>query len=219
MRFILPLALAVACAALPLSAAAETDEAPELWFNPSVEWSLDDDTAVELETAQRLRREEDGRADTYFARLWLNQDVSDDLTASAGVERRENQPGADETRLLQQLSVSRGVLRGRLRLEQRFVENADRTGVRFRPRLGVAVPITDDGRWSAKADAELFLTLRSTSLDGDEGLTGLRTQIGAEYEVNDRLSVTLAYLRAQEIREGRPDVVGHAPLIGLELSF
>jgi hypothetical protein len=211
--------VAAACAFSSLAAAEDTDDAPELWFNPSAEWALDDDTAVELETAQRLRREEDGRADTYFARLWLNQDLSDDLKASVGVERRENQPGSGETRLLQQVAISRGVFRSRLRMEQRFVDNADRTGVRFRPRAGVSVPVTADGRWSAKADAELFLTLRSTSRGGDEGLTGLRTQIGAEWEVNDRLSLTLAYLRQQDIREDAEDVVGHAPLIGVELSF
>lgn len=94
-----------------------------------------------------------------------------------------------------------------------------RPGVRFRPRLGVELPIGAGGRWSAQADAELFLTLRSTASGGDEGLTGLRTQIGGAYEINERLSVSLAYLRQQEIRDGRADVVGHAPLVGLELSF
>jgi hypothetical protein len=85
--------------------------------------------------------------------------------------------------------------------------------------LGVALPLSESGRWSAVADAELFLTARSTSPGGDEGLTGLRTQVGVSYEVSDRLSVKLAYLRQQDIRDGAPDIVGHAPLIGVELSF
>jgi hypothetical protein len=54
---------------------------------------------------------------------------------------------------------------------------------------------------------------------GNEGLTGLRTQIGAAYEVNDRVSVSLAYLRQQDVDPDGPDRVGHAPLVGLELSF
>lgn len=219
MRHALPFALSAALAAgLSTTAAAENDDGPEIWFNPSVSLALDDDTSVELETAQRLRRESDGRADTYFARLWLNQDLSDAVTLSGGLERRANEPGADETRLLQQLSAKRGVLRTRLRLEQRFVDN-QRMGMRFRPRLGVELPIGAGGRWSAQANAELFLTLRSTSLRGDEGLTGLRTQLGVSYAVNDRVSVSLDYLRQQDIQDRRPDVVGHAPLIGIELSF
>jgi hypothetical protein len=163
MRHALTLALAALLAAsFATPSAAETDDGPELWLNPSVSWALDDDTAVELETAQRLRREADGRADTYYVRLWLNQDVSDAISVSAGVEQRSNEPGSDETRLLQQLSAKRGILRTRLRLEQRFVEDG-RMGVRFRPRAGVEVPIGLSERWSAVANAELFLTLRSTA--------------------------------------------------------
>jgi hypothetical protein len=219
MRHARPFTLAAALAAgFSTTAAAQTDDGLELWLNPSVSWSLDDDTEVEVETAQRFRRGADGRGDTYYARLWLNQDVSKALSVSAGLEQRTNQPGADETRLLQQVSARRGVLRTRLRLEQRFVDGG-RMGVRLRPRAGVELPLGSSGRWSAKANAELFLTLRSTTPGGDEGLTGVRTQIGAGYKVTERLSVTVAYLRQQDVREGRPDVVGHAPLIGVELSF
>lgn len=212
------LALLTACFAFPTAAAAQTDDAPELWLNPTAEWALDDDTAVELDTGQRFRRKSDGRADTSYGRLWLHQELSDALTLSGGIERQTNRPGDDETRLLQQLSVSRSVLRSRLRLEQRFVEEG-RVGVRFRPRLGVELPVGSGERWSAQANAELFLTLRSPSPGGEEGLTGMRTQIGAGYRINERLSVSLVYLRQQDIREDAPDVVGHAPLLGLELSF
>ena len=213
------LAAATAFAVLiPLSCAEASDDGLELWRNPSAEWALDDKTAVELETAQRFRSEDDGREDTYFARLWLSRDLSDAVTIAGAVERRANEPGRDETRLMQQLSTRHGVWRTRLRLEQRFVDDRQ-TGVRLRPRLGVELPLTEDGRWSFETNAELLLTLRSTSAGGDEGLTGLRTQIGAAYEVNERLSVSLAYLRQQDIERDGPDQVGHAPLIGVELSF
>lgn len=207
--------------ALGLAApAAATDEDFEFWLNPSVEWELDDDTAVELETAQRFRDADRGRVDTYFARLWLKQDVTDGLTLSGGVETRANDGGDDELRFLQQASVSSGILRGRLRLEQRFVENRDgRMGLRLRPRAGVEVPLTQDGRWTAGADAELFWTLRGTSPGGDTGITGLRTQVGVGYEVSDSVAVSLTYLRQQDFEDNAPDQIGHAPLIGLEFSF
>lgn len=212
------LLLGLALAIAP-SAATASDDAFELWLNPSVAFDLDDDTGVELETAQRFRSAADGRADTYFARLWLNQQVSDAVTLSGAVERRVNDPGDDETRTMQQLSLSAGVLRGRLRLEQRFVDDADRMGLRLRPRVGVKLPLDEAGKWNFSSDAELFLTLRSTSRGGDDGLTGLRTQIAVSRDLSDRLTLSAGYLRQQDVVRGGPDRVGHAPILGLELSF
>ncbi|WP_261388801.1 DUF2490 domain-containing protein [Qipengyuania gaetbuli] len=198
---------------------AQDDDAFEFWLNPSVSTDLDENTGIELETAQRFRSSEDGRVDTYFARLWLNQAISDELTLSGAVERRINAGGSDETRLMQQLSGSHGILRTRLRLEQRFVDDADRMGLRLRPRLGVSVPLDEQGRWSAKADAELFWTLRGNNVGSDEGITGLRTQVGVSYDVSDNLSLGLVYLRQQDFEDGGPDEIGHAPLVSVEYSF
>lgn len=209
----------IATLALTPQFASAADEAAEFWFNPSISWDVDDDTGLELETAQRLRSEADGRPDTYFARLWLNQVIAGNATLSGALERRINDGAAHETRLIQQLSTKHGIVRTRLRLEQRFVESADDTGLRLRPRLGLALPVTDDNRLQFKTDAELFLTLRSTSDGGDTGLTGLRTQIGFAYEVNSRLSLSAAYLRQQDIRDEGPDTIGHAPIIGIEFSL
>lgn len=196
-----------------------SDDAAEFWINPSASFDLDANTGLEIETAQRLRSAGDGRADTYFARLWINQQATDAITLSGALERRINDGGSDETRLIQQMTTRHGVLRTRFRLEQRFVENADRMGLRLRPRLGVAIPLDQDKRWTFKTDAELFLTLRSNSIGGDTGLTGLRTQLGFAHTLSDQLSISAAYLRQQDIAPGEPDRVGHAPIIGIEFSF
>lgn len=218
MKSILPLAAAVLYAGMPAIASA-SDDGAELWLNPSISTDLDEDTGIELETAQRFRDAGDGREDTYFARLWLNQKLASNVTLGAAVERRINDGGTNETRTMQQLSTSHGILRTRFRLEQRFVDNAERMGLRLRPRLGVSIPLDQDGRWAFKTDAELFLTLQSTRFGGDEGLTGLRTQIGVSYDVSDNISISAAYLRQQDFEEGGPDVVGHAPIIGIEYAF
>lgn len=200
------------------SAAAASDNVAELWLNPSVAIDLDDDTGLELETAQRFRSAADG-PDTFFYRFWLNQNVGDGLTLSGAVERRINTGDDHETRTMQQLSLSKGMLRSRLRLEQRFVDDADRMGLRLRARLGIKVPLADDGEWSFGADAEPFITLRSTSAGGEDGLTGLRTQLTIAHEISDKLTISAGYLRQQDIRRGAPDRIGHAPILGLELSF
>ncbi|MGB3752363.1 MAG: DUF2490 domain-containing protein [Parerythrobacter sp.] len=212
-------AVAVLALFLPATASA-TDEDFELWLNPSIAYALDEDTELELETAQRFRASARGRVDTYFFRGWVKQKLADNVTLAGAVEKRVNDGGSDELRTMQQLSTSHGLLRTRLRLEERFVEDrGGRMGLRLRPRLGVAVPLSDDGRWSAKTDAELFWTLRGTSVGGDTGITGLRTQIGVGYDVSDTLGVSLTYLRQQDFEDNAPDVIGHAPLIGIEFAF
>ena len=210
----LPLALAVFPAAAHAS-----DDAAEFWLNPSVEVGLDDDTAFELETAQRFRSESDARVDTYFFRGWVKQDIAENATLAGAIEYRVNDGGSNEVRTIQQLSTSHGILRTRLRLEQRFVDGADHMGLRLRPRLGVGFDLTEDGRWSAGADAELFWVLRGNNIGSDTGITGLRTTVGVEYEVNDNLSLGLSYLRQQDFEDNAPDQIGHAPLIGIEYTF
>lgn len=216
MKAIIPLALMLVLASAP---AVASSDGGELWLNPSVSFDIDKDTGVEIETAQRLRNADDDRVDTYFVRFWLNQKMAENLTLSGAIERRINNGGSDETRLIQQMTTSHGYLRTRLRLEQRFVDSADQTGLRVRPRLGVAVPIGADERWTFRTDAEMFLTLQSTSNGGDTGLTGLRTQMGIGYDVTPKLTLSAGYLRQQDFDDRKPDVVGHAPIIGLEFAF
>lgn len=197
--------------------AAATDDVFEFWSDQSASFDLDKDTGVEIETGQRFRSASDGSPDTYYARIWLNRRLSTAVTVSGAAERRINDGADDETRFTQQISARHGVLRTRLRLEQRLVDGRARMGLRLRPRLGVASPV--DRRWSVYALAELFLTVRSPSEGDDDGLTGLRTQVGATYALSDDLSLTAAYVRQQDFAGNVPDRVAHAPLIGIELAF
>ena len=69
---ILPkLMLGLSLAAMTTAAHA-TDDAFEVWLNPSIEYDLSKHDSIELETAQRFRSASDGRADTYFVRAWLH---------------------------------------------------------------------------------------------------------------------------------------------------
>lgn len=202
--------------AVPAQAA---DEAFEFWLNPSVAVDLDSDTNLELETAQRFRSAADGRVDTYFARLWLNQALSDTVTLGGAVERRINDGGSDEIRLMQQLSTRHGLLRTRLRLEERFVDGTGRMGLRVQPRVGVSVPLGQSDRWSLDTNAELFFTVKSTSPGGQDGLTGVRTQFAVNYAASDNLELSLTYLRQQDLKDGAPDAVGHEPVVAIAYSF
>jgi hypothetical protein len=215
MRILLPAALAAGLLWLVPASALAGDEDAELWFNPSATRAISDRTEFELETAQRLRS--DPRNDTYFVRAWVNHKDSRGTKWSAGLEQRWNGPVEREVRMLQQVGYSWGALDFRTRLEQRFVTDTSRTGVRVRQRVGSSVPVGGDG-WSLAGDAEFFVTVRATDPDGQTGLTGLRTFVGFEREVG-RYELSLGYLRQQDIRDGRPDRIGHAPFIGINAAF
>ncbi|MGB3711431.1 MAG: DUF2490 domain-containing protein [Erythrobacter sp.] len=213
------LALAASTIAIAQPALA-TDEDVELWFGPSIEKRLDENTSVELQTAQRFRDSERRRGDTFYFRGWVHQKVADNVTISAAAEQRFNSDGADEIRIIQQIGTKHGYLRTRLRLEERFEEGEDgRAGVRLRPRLGLRVPFSETSPVTAAIDGELFWTLRSTDSGGSTGFTDIETRIGFTYDVSDDVTVGLKYVRGQSFRSGRDDKVGHAPLIELDIVF
>lgn len=203
---------------LPLAGQAHAaDDRFEVWLSPTITKALDDDTAVEFETAQRFRDADKG-PDTYYARLWLHQDLSDAISLSGGIEGRVNDGDTEETRLIQQAAFKSGMVRARVRLEQRFVDDA-RFGMRVRARGGIKTQLSADRKWQGYADLEGFFTLRSTSLGGQDGLTGVRSQIGVTRDLSDNLTVGLTYLRQQDVRRNAQDRVAHVPLIGIDFSF
>ena len=205
--------LGVAALASPVAA----EDRLELWLNPALSAALDDKSFVELEVAQRYR--EAPADDTHYARLWIGRTIADGVTLSGGAERRREGSGR-ETRLLQQVGYPLlGRIKGRTRIEQRFIKGAERTAWRLRQRIGITLPLSQRADfWSLVANAEGFLTLRASNDRGDKGLTGLRTFVGVEREYR-RIDVSVGYLRQQAIRRDAPDVVGHAPFVGLTFKF
>lgn len=191
----------------------------EGWFEGTVAKDLGNGSSIEFQTQQRERGGSNPIGDNQTYRLWFGH-KSGGIKASAGIHRSK-EGSTLETRLLQQLSYNFGAtgLEGRTRLEQRFVDDAAKTGWRVRQRVGYALPLTSekDG-WTLAVNAEGFLTLRSTSRGGDTGLTGLRTFAGFERSFG-KVDLGIGYTRQQAIRKNRPDLVGHAPTLSLTLNL
>lgn len=202
------------------SAAFATDDDIEFWFNPTVAVALDEDTSFKLETAQRLRRESQGRPDTFFFRLWAKQRVSDGVVLSGAVERRINRGRRDEVRVMQQAYGEAGIFNLRVRLEERFAQGANgRMGLRVRARGGIAIPLDDTGQWTLNPDVETFITLRNSRRGGDIGKTEFRAQMKVGYRASDNLTIQAGYLLQYDLEQRVPDTVGHAPIVGLHFRF
>jgi hypothetical protein len=145
--------------------------------------------------------------------------VSPHFTIEGAIERRFNDDGSDETRLLQQIVAQHGILRNRLRLEQRFIDGTPQTGWRLRSEHGVRIDLDRDHKWFLRADAEFFFTLQSNSIGGQTGFTEQRSQAGIGHRFSPHLNASLSYKRVQAIRRDRPDMVGHVPMIHFDYNF
>jgi hypothetical protein len=196
------------------SQAQDADE--ELWLNPSATRAIDDRTEFEVETALRYRQ--NPRLDTHYVRAWIKRDDDRDNTWSVGIEQRYNGADQREVRFLQQVSYSWGLIDFRTRTEQRFVSTDSQTGFRVRQRIGTDIPLQEGDGWTLTGNAELAVTVRATEPDGQTGLTGLRTFIGFERTFG-RYDLSVGYLRQQDIRDGAPDRIGHAPFLGVNVAF
>jgi hypothetical protein len=152
-------------------------------------------------------------------RLWLGRKLGKGVTTMVGFHRGW-QGDTRENRLIQQVSYPlTNILKGRTRLEQRFFNNDPRTAWRIRQRVGLSLPLSEveDG-WEFATNVEGFVTLRAARPGGQTGLTGVRAFAGFEREF-ERVEVSLGYTRQQNIREGAPDRIGHAPTIALTFKL
>lgn len=206
--------------ALSLSAPAlAEDNYLEGWFEGTVSKEFESGTFVQFQTQQRARGSSNPTGDNQTYRLWVGQEFGS-LKASVGLHRSK-EGSTKETRLIQQASYNVGSfgLKGRTRLEQRFIDDAAKTGWRVRQRIGYALPLSNEkGGWKLAGTAEGFLTLRATSRGGDTGITGLRTFVGFERSLG-QVDLGIGYTRQQSIRKNRPDLVGHAPTLNLTLNL
>jgi hypothetical protein len=191
----------------------------EGWLEGTIAKDLGGGSFVEFQTQQRARGSSNPTGDNQTYRLWLGHNFGD-VEAAAAIHRSKEGP-TRETRLIQQASYKLGSsgLKGRTRLEQRFIDDAARTGWRLRQRIGYSLPLSGEkGGWKLAGNAEGFWTLRATSRTGQTGITGLRTFVGFERSLGN-VDLGVGYTRQQNIRKGAPDRVGHAPTLSLTLNL
>jgi hypothetical protein len=121
---------------------------------------------------------------------------------------------------MQQVSGRYGFSRMRLRLEQRFAQNAaGRMGLRLRGRIGADIPLESSKTWFFSPDIESFVTLRNSSPGGDIGQSEMRVQLALTHKASETLTVKAGYLMQTNLEQREVDTVGHAPIVGLHFAF
>lgn len=113
------------------------------------------------------------------------------------VSRADGRESITEHRIWQQATYrigdgDWGTLTGRTRLEQRFFETGDDTGLRARQFFRWIKPVAP--RWSATAWNETFIALNDTDFGANAGYDQNRTFIGARWRASERISLEGGYL-------------------------
>lgn len=127
-----------------------------------------------------------------------------------------------EHRAFQQLSFrlagdENGVtLTGRTRLEQRFLEDMDGTGVRLRQQLRLTAPI--EGKARAVVWTEPFIGLNRTAWGQEPGVNVWRNFFGVSLPVGAGLALEPGYLNQYFVRNGR-DRVDHIASVTFNTKF
>ncbi len=107
-------------------------------------------------------------------------------------------------------------LNGRTRVEQRWVEGRDDTGIRFRQQFRLTAPVA--GKVRAVATNELFFGLNNTDWGQRDGLHLVRSFVGVSVPVTGNLTVEPGYLNQYVVRRGE-NAVHHALSITTNIQF
>jgi hypothetical protein len=113
--------------------------------------------------------------------------------------------------------IGGGKLNGRIRMEQRWRENADGTGWRLRPYLKYSVPIA--GKTALNVSAEPFFNLNTTPFQGRTGLDRMRNLITVSTPLSKTLTGELGYMNQHGFVKNGPDTSDNIAYFGVNLSL
>ena len=183
------------------------DEDTQLWIYAITTGEIGDSTTLTADATARWR--EDARGDEQQTlRVNIMHAVSDAVSIGGGAGIFEA-GGSTELRPHQQIDLKLCRFSSRTRLEQRFVDGADRMGMRLRQRLSYAQPVST--RLTARLDAEYLNIVRSTSRGENQARGQWRGRILLSASLNERLSMGAAYLYIHTPRPNADDRTNHVP--------
>lgn len=180
-------------------------------------------------TGEVLARFSDNRGGLYEieAPTLLNFRPAKDVTLAAGYVHNPQFADGDlttiERRAREQITVDNlarvagGRLSARLRLEQRWRDNADGTGWRVRPYFKYSVPLKD--KTSLVLSNETFLNLNTTAFQRQDGLDRMRNLIAINTPLAKNVTIEAGYLNQYGFVRGGEDNRDHVASILVSASF
>lgn len=129
----------------------------------------------------------------------------------------------NENRIFQQVVLEKRYkklgITNRTRLEERFIENAGGTSVRFRHQVKLAYALGQTKKWSLVGYDELFVNLNRTPNGPQGGYEQNRIFVGVNRRITEQINAEGGYLINHINRHrGTPDKMNHVILLTLNFS-
>lgn len=107
----------------------------------------------------------------------------------------------------------------RTRLEQRWLDNGDDTGWRFRQLLRFELPFAANGRLALIGANEFLVAMNDTDWGERSGLDQNRLFLGLGYQAGENAFIEFSYLNLYVDRPVIEDVVNHLLFASVRLNF
>ncbi len=217
-----PLPLVALLAALAPSASAEN----QVWTSISLDTKPAEASPYEFELNTELRYQPDGDLDTIEIRPGVAYALDNGVKLSGGYLYAQSEragPDQIEHRLWQRISYGiaefgGGEFKGQTRLEERWREGGDGTGLRVRHQFAFERPIAETPFTFVLSD-EVTIGLNETAWGNAKGFQENRAQAVLEWEAGPA-TWEFGYLNQRRNGgNGADDETSHHIVIGLSASF
>ncbi len=192
----------------------------QLWSGVTLEHAVTPNVAVNFTT--RTRFDEDiSHAKDLLVRPWLSVKATEGLSFGLGYDHIEPFPSDanPEDRVWQQLGFKLGIfdlpVSGRIRLEERFLEDVDTIIFRSRWRLKLEIPIPDED-WYFTSFNEIFVSHNSDSEGPESGFDQNRLFFGLGRNLFDRVKAEFGYQWGYDRKRGENENI-HALILNLKI--
>ena len=214
--------IAALCSAQPAFAATDS----QVWTNGSVTAKLSDRWRLSEELTARFSHDRNGFYELESNTLLgyrLNKMVTlwggytHDPQYSAGHFTTLERRAREQVTFDDFTTLGRGTFDGRVRLEQRWRENADGTAWRLRPLLKYSVPIV--GKAALNVSSEPFININTTAFQPKRGLDRVRNLVTFSTPVTRTLTGEVGYMNQHTFVRGGPDASDNIAYFGVSLSL
>ena len=216
--------VSAAIAAIPTSALASEDG--QVWIAGSATIKLNDAWRLSEDVNARFSDDRNGLYQLQSATL-LHYRLGKKVTVAGGYVHSPQYSDGDrialERRAREQVTVDdigrigAGKISARLRMEQRWRDNADGTAWRIRPYVKYALPLV--GKTSLVLSNETFLNLNTTAFQQQDGLDRMRNLIAINTPLLKNFTAEVGYLNQYGFVRGGEDTSDHVASLSLIASF
>lgn len=212
--------------AVASSGTARASEDSQFWLASGVNLKLNDKWRLSEDVIARFSDDRDGLYQLQSATL-LHYKLGRDVTVAAGFVHSPQYSDGDRTalerRAREQITVDNlgkiggGKLSARLRMEQRWRDNADGRAWRVRPYVKYSLPLR--GRTLLVLSNETFLNLNTTAFQQQDGLERMRNLFAINTPLVKNVTMEVGYLNQYGFVRGGEDTSDHVASLSVNASL